>query len=235
MLKSLILKDYKYYLFTPVGYVFASLLLGVSAWLYFGDFFVINQVQIESFVANIVFIMALFIPALAMSAFADEKKNGTWEVLLTTRVTEEKLVLGKFFGALLAIITFLLGILPIVAINLILGKPDVGVMIAQIMGMILIAGVYLSVTIFASSLSGQGIVAFFIASVIIIINSLFSQNAFITRLPGSVAYVLEKMSWQGYMNEFSNGLIRLSSASVLVTSICVFLILTIAKLKQRNV
>ncbi len=234
MFWNLFKKELKFYLYSPASYVFAFLLVGICTWLFFNDFFVIDQAEVEPLLSTLGFMLALFVPAFCMGSLADEKKNGTLEVLLTNPVSEFKLVLAKFFAATVSVWIFILSTFPVVVLTFLLGKPDAGVMFSGYLGLFLLSAVYCAVGIFASSLTNSSIVAFLIASVILIVDSIVGQEGILSRFPNSIAKIISLLSWNSYMPELNAGLVRLSSAVVLISSVIIFLTLAIANLKSRN-
>lgn len=234
MFLNLLKKEIKSYIYSPAAYVFAFLLIGISVWLFFNDFFVVDQAELEPLLSTLSFLLALFVPAFCMGSLADEKKNGTWEILLSNPISELKLVAAKFFGALFPIWLFILTTFPVCILIMLLGKPDLGVVIGGYIGLFLLAAVYCSVGVFASSLTSSSVIAFLLASMILIVNSIFSQEAILSRLPAAVSRIVTLFSWGSYMPEFESGLIRLSSVVVLISSVTVFISLSVASLKSRN-
>lgn len=234
MLKALIKKEVSYYFYSPTGYIFALLFLGISSWLFLNDFFVANQSQIDSLLSFQLYLLTLFIPALTMGALADEKRNGTWELLLTMGINDTKLVLAKFMGALLSIIIFLLLGLTVPLLIAIFSKPDLGLYLSGYLGLFLILSAFISVALFASSLSSSSVVAFLISATGLLLNSLLASDQLVNRLPPQVAIIVEKLSLMSYMQEFNSGIIDFRSVATLVGFSVVFLILTVASLDSRN-
>jgi len=234
MLKTLILKEYKYYLYSPIGFIFALLLIGVSSFMFFADFFVVGQASMSGLFSNLFYLLTLFIPAITMGSLADEQKNGTWELLLTSSMSETKLILGKFFGLLLVAITYILMTLPLALIVIILGKPDIGLIVSGYLGLFLITGVYVAIGVFASSLTSSAMIAFLVSSVTLLVLNLVSQYQISSRFPTTIVPIVESLSFVKYLDEFVSGVIRLPSLTIIAGMCVVFLALGVSNLKSRN-
>lgn len=227
-------KEWLNYFSSPVGYVFAALLLMVTSWLFFGDLFLSGQASLSSYQTTMAFLFSIFVPAISMGLIADEKKNGNWEVLLATPINETKLVLGKLLGCggylLFTIVLSLPAALTVVS----LGHPDMGVMWGGYLGLILLGFAYLSVGMFASSLSNQAIVGFLGATVFLILDNMLGQEVVLSRLPVFFKNIASSISLATRASNFGNGLINSGDLLFFISWIAVFTILTVMSLKTRD-
>ncbi|QQR83916.1 ABC transporter permease subunit [Candidatus Peregrinibacteria bacterium] len=148
------------YFNAPLAYIFLTVFLTVSSWLYFRDFFLNDIASMRSYFSLIPWIFLLLIPAITMRLWAEEKKMGTLEVLLVSPITDWQAVLGKFFASLafLSIAVLLSLILPLLL--LIIGQPDWGMIVGGYVGLILLGATYLSIGLWVSSLTDNQIIAF---------------------------------------------------------------------------
>lgn len=227
-------KEWADYFISPVGYVFTSLLLVLANWLFFSDLFILGQADLGPFFSTLVFLLSVFVPAISMNLLAEEKKNSTWEVLLSLPVDEKEFVLGKFIGSGLYLL-YTLGLsLSTVLIVYLLGRPDMGIVAGEMGGLILLSLAFLAVGIFMSSLSSQPIVGFLGSSVILIINNLMGQEIFVSRLPTTFGRLAQGVSLSYRFSNFSNGLVQVSDLVFFASFVMVFLILTVMSLKARN-
>lgn len=222
------------YFSSPVGYVFAGLMLMVANWLFFQDFFVANQASLTPLWSNLGFLLSLFVPALSMNALSEEKKNGNWEVVLSLPVSESEMVLGKFLGLFFCVFVSLLLFLPTAVIVLVLGKPDIGVLVGGWVGVLFLAISYLAVGIFASSLSTQPVVAFMVAMFFLLINSFLGQDSILSRFPTQIASILGYISISWHSSHFADGVLQASDIVFFISFIGIFLVLTVMWLKARN-
>ncbi|HEX8923377.1 MAG TPA: ABC transporter permease subunit [Patescibacteria group bacterium] len=227
-------KEWQNYLTTPTGYIFAGLMILVVNWMFLSDLFLLGQADLKNYWSLVVFLFSIFIPAISMGLLADEKKNSTWEMLLSLPINENELVLGKLLGSMVYIFAVTLLSLPMVATILLMGKPDPGLIAGGYVGTLLLGFSYLSVGLFMSSLSSSAIVGFLGSSVFLIINNLFGQDTILSRVPDFLKVILTNLSLYYRSSKFSAGLIDLNDLIFFISWIAVFSILTVLVLKTRD-
>ncbi|MFH0891506.1 MAG: ABC transporter permease subunit [Candidatus Falkowbacteria bacterium] len=194
-------KELMSYFNSPIAYIFIGVFLVVGNWLFFKNFFLIGQASLRGYFDLLPWIFLFLSPAITMRLWAEEKKSGTIEFLLTLPVTDWQVVLAKFFGALAFMkIALLLTItLPITVATL--GNVDLGPVIGGYLGAILLGGAYLALGLFISSLTKNQIIAF-------ILGLVASFAAFIIGadfvLMGAPKFLVPIMSFLGLGSHFYN-------------------------------
>lgn len=153
-------REYKAYFFSPIAYVYLFTFLVLSSWIFFRGFFVMSQAELRPFFSLMPWIFLFFVPAIAMGKWAEEKKSGTLEILLTLPVRNIDVVAAKFLASLLLVVTSILFTLPLPIIVSFLGEPDLGPVIGGYLGLILMGGAYLAICLFLSALTENQIIAF---------------------------------------------------------------------------
>ena len=157
---------------TAVGWLviaFFLLLNGLLLWFIPGEFNIFDNgfADLSSFFIIAPWVLLFLIPAVTMRSFSEEKKMGTFELLITKPISLSNIVLGKYFGAVilicLAIVPTLLYIITISKLGNPSGNWDVGSTIGSYIGLLLLIFAYTSIGIFASTISKNQIVAFIIA------------------------------------------------------------------------
>ncbi len=234
MFTTLIAKELKSLLFSPATYIFLAVMYGIASWMFFSDFFISNQATVVPFFKNLVFLMGFFLPAVTMGLVSEEKKNGTWEVLLTSGVSETQLILAKFIAVMQLFTISLLMTLPVVLANLFLGGIEVGLLVAAILGTLMIVAVYVAVGIFASSLTNSTVVGYVVAFGVLLLNNLLSQASVLARLPTQIRRIFESLSLVSVASEFFAGLFTLHSVLILASLVLIFITLAVTQLKLRN-
>ncbi|RVT89592.1 ABC transporter permease [Rhodovarius crocodyli] len=153
------------YFATPVAYVFIVIFLALSGALTFtlGNFFGRGQADLNPFFSFIPWLFLFLVPALTMRLWAEERRQGTIELLLTLPVTQWQAVVGKFvaawaFCAIALALTFPLWL----TVNW-LGSPDNGVILAGYVGCLFVAGAYLAIGAAISALTKNQVIAFVLA------------------------------------------------------------------------
>lgn len=156
------------YFATPVAYVFIVIFLIMAGafTFYLGGFFEREIADLEPFFRFHPWLYLFLVPAIGMRLWAEERKYGTIELLLTLPVTATEAVLGKFLAAWLFIGLALLLTFPVwITVN-VLGDPDNGVILAAYVGSWLMAGGFLAISACMSALTRNQVVAFILAVVV---------------------------------------------------------------------
>jgi gliding motility-associated transport system permease protein len=156
------------YFSTPLAYVFIVIFLALAGAVtfYFGGFFDRNQADLIPFFSFHPWLYLFLIPAVGMRLWAEERKSGTLELLMTLPVTTLDSVLGKFIAAWIFTGIALALTFPIwITVNY-LGDPDNGVIVASYIGSWLMAGAFLAIGGFVSALTRNQVIAFVIAAAV---------------------------------------------------------------------
>jgi len=179
-----------------MAYITIVLFLGFSGlftWLYGSDIFFAGQASLQVFFQIAYWTLFFFIPALTMRMIAEEKRSGTLELLLTKPVTDWQVVLGKFLATLALIVIALVLTLPYYITVANIGNVDHGAVITGYLGLLLMSAAYISIGVFASSISGNQIVGFLVALFIgIFFHIVFGFLA--SNFSGTVGEVLHYLS-----------------------------------------
>ena len=150
-----------------VAYILLIAFLGFSGfftWLNSNaDIFLRKQADLIVFFQVAFWTLFLFIPAITMKQLAEEKKTGTIEMLLTKEITNRQIVWGKFLACFMMVLIALLFTLPYYITVANIGNIDHGATICGYFGLILMSAAYISIGLFASSITNNQIVAFLLA------------------------------------------------------------------------
>jgi ABC-2 type transport system permease protein len=153
------------YFATPVAYVFIVIFLMMAGALTFtiGGFFGRGQADLGPFFTWVPWLFLFLVPALTMRLWAEERRLGTIELLLTLPLPQWQAVLGKFLAAWAFCAIALLLTFPLVLTVNYLGRPDNGVIAAGYAGCVLVAGAYLAVGAAMSAMTKNQVIAFVLA------------------------------------------------------------------------
>jgi ABC-2 type transport system permease protein len=217
------------YFSTPLAYVFIVIFLALSGafTFYMGDFFGRGQADLVAFFYYHPWLYLFLIPAVAMRLWAEERKTGTVELLMTLPVSTTQAVLGKFFAAWIFIAIALSLTFPIwITVNY-LGNPDNGVIVASYVGSLLMAGAFLAIGSSISALTKNQVIAFIVAAVVCFIFLMsgldFVLNFFKGWLPGFLVDAVAGLSFLTHFSAITKGVIDLRDVIYFASLIGVFL------------
>jgi len=225
-------KELKSYFSSPVAYIVIAVFLIITGWFFTSSLFLAGLVTMRNVFDIIPFIFLFFIPAISMRSFSEEKKTGTIELLLTKPISDSDIVIGKFLAALgLTAIALAFTLIYVISLSF-LGKLDYGAIIGSYLGLLLMSGIYISIGIFASSLTENQVVAFIISFLIVF--GLFMLNKVLMFLPTSLASILEYISIDYHFGNIARGVLDTRNLLYYISGITIFLLLTKASLESRR-
>lgn len=203
------------YFATPVAYVFIVIFLLMSSTFtfYLGGFYEREIADLEPFFRFHPWLYLFLVPAIGMRLWAEERKYGTIELLLTLPITPSEAVLGKFLAAWLFIGLALLLTFPIWLTVNVLGDPDNGVILAAYLGSWLMAGGFLAISACLSAATRNQVIAF-ILSVVVCFLFLLSGlpmvlDLFRSWLPQAMVDAVANLSFLMHFSSISRGVIDL--------------------------
>lgn len=217
------------YFQTPVAYVFIAIFLLVCGLFtfYMGGFFERGKADLEPFFSWHAWLYLFLIPAVTMRLWAEERRSGSIELLMTLPVPTWQLVVGKFLAAWMFTALALLGTAPIwVTVNY-LGSPDNGVILASYIGSMLMAGGYLAIGSCLSAVTRNQVIAFVLAVTVCFMFTLTGFPMVISFFSGWLPQVLvETLSMFSFLTNFTDitkGVLEMRSLLYFATLIAVWL------------
>jgi ABC-2 type transport system permease protein len=236
------IKEFNGFLNSLVAYIAISVFLvgmGLLIWV-FPETSVLNYgfADLETLFSFGPYVFMFLIPAITMRMFADEKKSGTLELLLTKPLTDFQIILGKYFaGFALMIFSLVPTILYYITVYR-LGNPpgnvDTAGVIGSYIGLILLGGVFVSIGIFASSLSDNQVMSFILSLFLCFILYYGFQSLASIDMWGEFSRPLEELGILYHYNYMSKGLIDLRNVVYFLSVIGIMLMLTKLKLSSRK-
>lgn len=218
------------------AYIMLVAFLGFSGfftWLYGADIFLRNQADLQVFFNIAYWTLFFFIPAITMRMFAEENKSGTIELLLTKAVTDWQIIFGKFLACLMLIIIALALTLPYYLTVWKLGPVDHGSVWSGYLGLILMSATYISIGLYASSVTSNQIVAFLLALFTgIFFHVIFDVLA--STFTGTAGSIFSYLSVSSHYESISRGVIDSKDLVYFFSIIFLGLILSEATLAKRN-
>ncbi|HZQ71884.1 MAG TPA: ABC transporter permease [Burkholderiales bacterium] len=156
------------YFTSPVAYVFLVIFLLLAGFFTFtsGNFFERGEASLAAFFGWHPWIYLVLVPAVGMRLWAEERRSGTLELLLTMPVTTAQAIVAKFIASWVFLAVALALTFPAVITVNVLGDPDNGMIVAGYVGSFFLAGAYLAITCMTSAMTRNQVVAFILAVVL---------------------------------------------------------------------
>ena len=218
-------REFAGYFATPLAAVFLTIFVALTGAFAFrlGNFFDRGQADLNSFFQYHPWLYLLIVPAVAMRLWAEERKSGTIELLMTLPISPWEAILGKFFAAwafvgLALVLTFPMWI----TVN-VLGSPDNGVIFAGYVGSFLMAGAFLAIGSAVSALTRNQVIAFIVSATVcflFIMSGLDLVLAYVRDwAPGFLVSAIASMSFLSHFERITRGVLDLPSVVFYVSLI----------------
>lgn len=156
------------YFTSPVAYVFLVIFLLLTGFFTFtaGNFFERGEASLAAFFGWHPWVYLVLVPAVGMRLWAEERRSGTLELLLTMPITPWQAIVAKFLASWIFLAVALVLTFPAVITVNVLGDPDNGIIFAGYLGSFFLAGAYLAIACMTSAMTRNQVVAFILAVVI---------------------------------------------------------------------
>lgn len=240
-------KNFRGFFTNPTGYVFIAIFILACSYFQFSfedNFFKTNLADLAPLNLVFPFLLLFFIPVLTMNCWAEEKKLGTDEFLLTLPATDFQIVFGKFLAYFAIYAVALLFSLTLVGLIFLLGKPDAGLILSNYVAYLLIGGAMIALGMVGSLLTSNNTIAFILGAVF---NALFLLSGGLGNAVGGlntllrpIGNFLEKIGFNtqtgltGQFGELTSGLLTLSGVVFFIGAIIIFLYLNMILLGKRH-
>lgn len=240
-MKAILYKEFRSFFGSPIGYLVIAiflLLTGLFLWVFDGDYNILNSgfADLTPFFTIAPWILLFLIPAVTMRSFADEKKQGTMELLLTKPMSLVEIVGGKFLGSFILLIIAIIPTLVYVKVVSDLGLPegnlDFGSTIGSYFGLLFLMGAYTSVGIYTSSLSDNQIVAFLVSVLLCFVLYFGFQGISTLAALGNFGNTIAAFGMDYHYKSMSRGVIDTRDVIYFLSVMVVFISLTVLKLKS---
>lgn len=240
---SLLRKEISSFLTSLTGYIVITIFLlavGLFLWVFPGDFNILDAgfTSLESLFVIAPWVFMFLIPAITMRSFAEEKRTGTIELLLTRPLSEWQIILAKYFAGLLLVVLSLLPTLVYYYSLQGLGNPpgniDTGATWGSYVGLLFLGGAYVSIGLFASSITENQIVSFILAFFLCFFCYFGFDAIGGMEIFRSVDELIINFGINAHFASMSRGVIDSRDLLYFLSFIFVFLALTRFRLLSRN-
>lgn len=239
-MKAILKREFKSYFSSAGGYLFLGIFL-----LAVGFFFVYNifdsvmtlgypTTAMRNLFAVMPMLLAVMVPLITMGSFADERKQKTDQLLLTSPNSVTSIVLGKFFGAFSFVGVCVATTLLYLIVFYIYGTPNLMLVIMAYLAVLFLAALYTAVGIFFSSLTESSLIAAIVSILAILICRFLGNIAGFSLLPQAVTSVFGLVNPEVYYNLFYSELLSVQPFVYFISLTALFLFLTIRVVESRR-
>ncbi|MEL6621936.1 MAG: ABC transporter permease subunit [Pseudomonadota bacterium] len=235
-------REFKAYFATPLAAIFLVVFLALLAGLTFfaAGFFNRGQADLSAFFTWHPWLYLILMPAIGMRLWAEERRSGTIELLMTLPVKTSQLVVGKFLAGWAFVGVALLCTIPMwITVNY-LGSPDNGVIFAAYIGSWLMAGAFLALASCISALTKNQVIAFIIATIAGFLLVMAGYDLVLAGIrgwaPQMVVETVQSLSFIAHFNRFSQGMIELPTLAFFLSMItlCLWINIQIVDLRKAS-
>jgi len=242
-------KELRGYFASPIGYVLVGFYALLFGWFFYtlvafferqsmqmmagqGGSLNVNQMLVTPLLMNATVIMLLVFPLITMRTYAEEKRSGTIELLLTSPITDLEIILGKFLGALALFAAMLAVTLVHMAVLFMFGTPEWKPIATGYLGLLLMGGSFLSLGLFISSLTRNQIVAGMITFSVFLL--LWVINWVSTFVGPTAQTILNYLSITEHFDDFAKGIIDTKHVVYYLSFIAMGLFLTMKSVDSER-
>lgn len=225
-------RELKSYFTSPVAYIVMVIFLVIAGLLFFPFFFLEGVANLRQFFSYLPLYISCFVPALTMRVYAEEKRVGSFETLMTLPVTEYDVVLGKYLASFISTLIMIAPTILYVVTVEIFGNPDYGPVIGGYIGAIFLSAAFVSIGCFSSAVTNNQIVAFFLGLIICLILTYIDTLMII--MPAAVVNFVSYFSSRMHFNSIAKGIIDTRDIVYFVSLTALFYVLTVKVIKKTR-
>ena len=235
-------RELKGYFRTPLASIFLLVFLALSSGMTFflGRFFERDQADLTAFFSWHPWLFLVLMPAIGMRLWAEERRSGTIELLITLPVTNTQLVVGKFLASWIFTLIALILTMPIwITVNY-LGEPDNHVILISYFGSWLMAGAFLALTSCMSALTKNQVIAFIISSISGFVLIMAGFNLVLSAVrswsPNWITETISSMSFLSHFSRIQMGVFDLSTLVFFISMIilCLWINVQLVQVKKAD-
>lgn len=230
---SMIRKEIEAYFTTPFGFVFMGIFLLLGGLTFTMSNLLGGNGDLLGMFGLLANISFMTFPILTMRQYSEERKAGTEQLLLSSRLSVSKIVLGKYFAALIVFLLTLLvtAVFPIILV--IYGDPNIGGIFASYFGFFLFGSALIAVCSFIASFTENQVIAAIASFGLLFLLVMLSSFAKSVSVP-ALKEILSALAISARYDEFIRGIFRPGPVSYYICYAAVFLFLTVMNIKRRQ-
>jgi ABC-2 type transport system permease protein len=227
-------REFRSYFNSPIAYIYIATFLIFVGWLFFRPFFLFNQADMRPFFGILPWIYLFFVPVITMRLWAEEKKLGTIEILMTLPVKDYEVILGKFFASFLFLSVAVVLTFPLPLTVSLLGNADIGPIVGAYIGCLLMGAAYIAIGLFVSSLTENQIIAFIVGVSVTFVLLVIGTDMVLLTLPPTFAPLFSYLGLGTHFQNMAKGVIDSRDIFYYLSVIGLFLLLNARYIETRR-
>ncbi len=240
---TLLKKEVRGFLSSLIGYIVITVFLlinGLFLWVFASDFNILDFgfAGLEGLFMIAPFVFLFLIPAITMRSFADERRSGTIEFLLTKPLTDMQIILAKYFAGVVLVVFSVLPTLiyfySVYQLGLPKGNIDTGGMWGSYIGLLFLGAAFISIGVFASSLSNNVIISFIVAVFMCLFFYVGFDFIHSLEMFGPVDLFIKSLGINTHYTSMSRGVIDTRDVVYFISLIAFFIFLTRLSVESRK-
>ena len=240
---ALFKKELSSYFSSAIGYIAILVFLiviGLILWVFPGSMNILDfgYSNINGLFMIAPFVFLFLIPAITMRAFADEKRSGTFESLMTKPISSTKIVLAKFLSSsvivLLSLIPTLVFYYTVYLMGATVGNIDSGAVFGSYAGLLLLGMSFVSIGLFCSSITDNQIVSFILSALICAFMYIGFETIYQMKIFGDMLLFVKNLGMQAHYVSLSRGVIDTRDVIYYLSIMFIFLMFTKFSIERRK-
>ena len=231
-------REFRSYFDSAIAYIFLVFFLALNSFWFMRGFFIQGAADMRGFFALLPMFNLFFLPAVSMRLWAEDKRSGTMELLMTLPMRSWQIVTGKYLASVVFYGVALLGTMVIPLMIELIGNPDGGAIVAGYLGSFLLGALYLAIGIFISGLFRDQIAAFIISLVTCLLLLVIGNPDVAGWLDGVIgglgSFLKDYVGFSEHYEGIQRGVIDVRNVLYFLTMSGAFLVLNTAALEGRR-
>lgn len=230
-MRAIFWKEVKSYFYSPIAYVLIGMFILISSIMFWPNL-ISAYGEFNGNLSSMGYILVFIVPILTMRILAEDRKNGTEVLLLTSPVKLSEIVIGKYLAALFVFMVMVLISFVYPIILVIFGAAITPQLVGGYVGFILLGASFIAVGVFSSSVTENQIIAAILGFVFLLI--IWIADGIGSMVGGITAEILYWFSLLSRYEDFNKGILRLNAVIYYLSFIAVFLFITIMVIERRR-
>jgi ABC-2 type transport system permease protein len=231
-------REFQAYFDSSIAYIFMIVFLLASTWLFMAGFFLAGMADMRGYFDMLPWFALFFLPAVSMRLWAEDRRSGTMELLMTLPMKTWELVVGKYLAALAFYAITLAGTLVIPIVLALIGNPDIGATFGGYLAALFLGGFYLAVGIFVSGLFKDQIAAFVVSLMLCLFFYFAGTGTIVATTDGWInglgTFLERNVAVTSHYAEIQRGIVDLRNLVYFLSMTGLFLVLNTLSLDGRR-